>query len=124
MRYTTSTVFLRFFVTVRRSCATWAAPSNPIQAGASTALMVRRARRPWSVLTEETAGTAAQGSFLSCRYNVGMLALTKKATDYDVSVPCCRARSRSRRWRIPLYGCRPRAYAFRHVDGVPHLKVE
>ncbi|MFZ0185849.1 MAG: hypothetical protein WAL72_02755, partial [Streptosporangiaceae bacterium] len=24
----------------------------------------------------------------------------------------------------PLYGCRLRAYAFRHVDGVPHLKVE
>ncbi len=24
----------------------------------------------------------------------------------------------------PLYGCRLRAYAVRHVDGVPHLKVE
>jgi len=24
----------------------------------------------------------------------------------------------------PLQGCRLRAYAFRHVDGVPHLKVE
>src|ERR1039457_1027555 len=24
----------------------------------------------------------------------------------------------------PLCGCRVRAYAFRHVDGVPHLKVE
>jgi hypothetical protein len=24
----------------------------------------------------------------------------------------------------PLWGCRVRAYAFRHVDGVPHLKVE
>jgi hypothetical protein len=24
----------------------------------------------------------------------------------------------------PLHGCRLRAYAFRHVDGVPHLKVE
>jgi hypothetical protein len=24
----------------------------------------------------------------------------------------------------PLYGCRLRAYALRHVDGVPHLKVE
>src|ERR1019366_7702258 len=24
----------------------------------------------------------------------------------------------------PLHGCRVRAYAFRHVDGVPHLKVE
>jgi hypothetical protein len=43
---------------------------------ASTTLMVRRARRPWSVLTAETAGTAVQGSFLSCRYKVGMLALT------------------------------------------------
>ena len=48
-----------FFVTVRRSCATWAAPSNPIQAGASAVLIVRRARRPWSVLTAETAGIAA-----------------------------------------------------------------
>jgi len=24
----------------------------------------------------------------------------------------------------PLHGCRLWAYAFRHVDGVPHLKVE
>jgi hypothetical protein len=24
----------------------------------------------------------------------------------------------------PLYGCRLRAYAVRHVGGVPHLKVE
>ena len=24
----------------------------------------------------------------------------------------------------PLQGCRLRAYAFRHVDGLPHLKVE
>jgi hypothetical protein len=24
----------------------------------------------------------------------------------------------------PLYGCRLRAYAVRHVDGVPHLKVD
>jgi hypothetical protein len=24
----------------------------------------------------------------------------------------------------PLYGCRLRAYAVRHVDGVPHLKAE
>jgi len=38
--------------------------------------MVRRARRPWSVLTAETAGTAAQGSFFSCRYKVGMFPLT------------------------------------------------
>ena len=67
---------LALFVTVRRSCATWAAPSNSIQAGASAALMVRRALRPWSVLTDETAGMAAQGSFLSCRYSVGMLPLT------------------------------------------------
>ena len=49
---------------------------DPIQAGARTALIVRRARRPWSVLTEETAGMRAQGSFLSCRYNVGILPLT------------------------------------------------
>jgi hypothetical protein len=49
------------------------------------------------VLTVETAGIAVQGSFLSCLYRVGMLALTKRATDYDVSVPCCRARLWSRR---------------------------
>src|SRR5689334_12881876 len=70
MRQTTSTVFFPFLVTVRRSCATWAAPANPIQAGARTALIVRRDLRPWPVLTEETAGIRAQGSFLSCRYNV------------------------------------------------------
>jgi hypothetical protein len=45
----------------------WAAPSNSIQAGASAALMVRRARRPWPVLTDETAGMRDQGSFFSCR---------------------------------------------------------
>jgi hypothetical protein len=38
--------FLPFFVTVRRTCATWAAPANPIQAGAKTALIVRWALRP------------------------------------------------------------------------------
>jgi hypothetical protein len=38
MRYTTSVVFLPFFVTVRRSCATWAAPWNSIQAGATPSL--------------------------------------------------------------------------------------
>ena len=38
--------------------------------------MVRRARRPRSLLTEEAAGMRAQGSFLSCRYSVGMFALT------------------------------------------------
>ena len=54
----------------------WAASSNPIQAGASATLMVRRARLPWSVLTEDTAGMRAQGSFLSSRYKVGMLPLT------------------------------------------------
>ena len=76
MRYTTSTVFLPFLVTVRRTCATWAAPANPVQAGTSTALIVRRARRPWPVLTAEVAGIAVQGSFFSCLYRVGMLALT------------------------------------------------
>jgi hypothetical protein len=35
-----------------------------------------RWRRPWSLLAEETAGMRDQGSFLSCRYRVGMLALT------------------------------------------------
>ena len=54
-RYTTSMVFLLSLVTVRRSCATWAALSNSIHAGASATLMVRRARRPWFVLTADTA---------------------------------------------------------------------
>jgi hypothetical protein len=76
IRYTTSTVFFPFFVTVRRTCATYAAAANPIQAGANAALIVRRARRLGSVLTDETAGTAFQGRFFSCRYRVGMLALT------------------------------------------------
>ena len=67
---------LAFLVTVRRSCATWAAPANPIQAGTSATLIVRRARRPWSVLTAEIAGIAVQGSFFSCLYRVGMLPLT------------------------------------------------
>jgi hypothetical protein len=56
--------------------AAWAAPAKSIQTGASATLMVRRARRPWSVLTAEVAGMAAQGSFLSCLCKVGMLPLT------------------------------------------------
>jgi hypothetical protein len=55
MRYTTSMVFLPSLVTARRSCATWAALSNSIHPGASATLMVRRARRPRSVLTTGTA---------------------------------------------------------------------
>jgi hypothetical protein len=66
---------LPFFVTVRRSCATWAAPSNSIQAGARMTLTVRRARRPWSFVTVETEGTLGQGSFLSCREQGGHVAL-------------------------------------------------
>jgi hypothetical protein len=73
MRQVTSTVFLPFFVTVLR---TWAAPANPIQAGASAAWIVRRALRPWSVVTAGAAGMPAQGSFFSCLYRVGMLPLT------------------------------------------------
>jgi hypothetical protein len=48
------TRFLPYFVTMRRNCATCPAPANPIQADASAALIVRRARRPWPVLTAET----------------------------------------------------------------------
>jgi hypothetical protein len=59
--------FFPFFVTVRRTCATWAASAKSIQADASTALMVRRARRPWPVLTDKAEGTEAQGNFLSCQ---------------------------------------------------------
>src|SRR5580700_7246965 len=39
MRHTTPAVFLPFFVTMRRTWATWAAPANAIQAGTSTALI-------------------------------------------------------------------------------------
>jgi hypothetical protein len=39
-------------------------------------LELRRARRPWPVLTGETEGVQAQGNFLSCSYRPGMLALT------------------------------------------------
>ena len=67
---------LAFPVTVRRTCATWAALANPVQAGTNTALIVRRSRRPWPVLTAEVAGIAAQDSFSSCLSRVGMLALT------------------------------------------------
>src|SRR5512140_556292 len=49
---------------------------DSIQAGTSATLIVRRVRRPWSVLTAENAGTAAQGSFFSRLYRVGMLPLT------------------------------------------------
>jgi hypothetical protein len=49
------------------------------------------------VLTAENAGTEAQGSFFNRLYKVGMLPLTKRATDYDVSVASCRARWWSRR---------------------------
>ncbi|MGW4729600.1 hypothetical protein ACWEQC_10530 [Streptomyces shenzhenensis] len=38
---------------------------NSIQAGAGTASIVRRARRPWPVLTAEAAGITVRGSFSS-----------------------------------------------------------
>jgi hypothetical protein len=44
---------------LRDGAAQLGGPANPIQAGASTTLIVRRARRPWSVLTDELAGMAA-----------------------------------------------------------------
>jgi hypothetical protein len=75
IRYTTSTVFLPFLVTVRRTCATWAAPSNSIQEGASAALTLRRARRPRSVLTAETRD-GGPGQLLELPVQAGMLALT------------------------------------------------
>jgi hypothetical protein len=49
---------------------------------------------------------------------------TKRATDYDVSVPGCPCEVVVIAVTHPLHGCRLRAYAVRHVDGVPHLKVE
>jgi hypothetical protein len=69
-------VFFPFFVTVRRSCATRAAPSNPIRGGAGATLTVRRARRPRSLPADETEGTRAGGSSLSCLRSAGMVALT------------------------------------------------
>ena len=46
-------------------------------------------------------GTCRQGSALTCACSSGgWLRLIKRATDYDVSVPCCRAWSWSRRWLI------------------------
>src|SRR5450755_997511 len=43
------------------------------------------------------AGTCRQGRALTWACSSGWLRLTKRATDYDVSMPCCRARSWSRR---------------------------
>jgi hypothetical protein len=63
MRQATSTVFWPFLVTVRPSCATWAAASDSVQAGASTVLMVRRARRPWSALPAEWRGWRPRAAF-------------------------------------------------------------
>jgi hypothetical protein len=45
-------------MTARRFCL---GGGDPVQAGARAASTVRRARRPWPVLTEETVGMAGQG---------------------------------------------------------------
>jgi hypothetical protein len=41
------------------------APVNSIQAGTVATLIVRRARRPWSLVTVEVAGMSVQGSFFN-----------------------------------------------------------
>jgi hypothetical protein len=61
-------------VTVRRSCATRAPPSNSIQAGASATLMVRRARRPWS-LHGRDSGDGGPGQLLQLLVQGGHVAL-------------------------------------------------
>ena len=54
-------------------------------------------------------GTTARGSLFSRRYNVGMLPLIKRATDYDVPCPAAhqeRAPLRLRRAALPVPGDR------------------
>jgi hypothetical protein len=59
--WTTSTLFLTFLVVVRRICATCRAAVKPIQAGASTVLIVLVVRRPCPSRVAEYAGTSFQG---------------------------------------------------------------
>ena len=83
VRPSSGSSFPSLFVTVRRSWATWAAPSNSFQAGARTVLMVRWAQWPWSAVTAETAGGAAGGAGA----NRALAGRVQRVTQLDSQVP-------------------------------------
>ena len=70
-----STLLRPPLVAVRRTWASWAAPGNSTQAGASITLMVRVTRRPCPVLVTRRAGTSFHGSFLHAECSRGWLPL-------------------------------------------------
>ena len=87
-------------VTYRSTSATCLTCGNRAftQSGASITWMVRRSRRPWPFSSVACCtGTRAQSSASSSSHSRGVFRFTKRATNYDVSVPCCRARWWSRR---------------------------
>jgi predicted transposase YbfD/YdcC len=77
-----------------------------------------------AVLTIDAMRTQHDTAKLIVGRGVGYVMTVKRATDYDVSVPGCRARWWVTAVAHPLHGCQLRAYAVRHVGGVAHLKVE
>ena len=86
--------------------------------------MVRRSRRPWPVPTPVWAATSRQGRRLHCRVQGRLVGLDQEGDRlrrFRALLPCEVVVTALAH---PLCGCRVRAYAFRHVDGVPHLKVE
>jgi hypothetical protein len=69
-------------------------------------------------------GMRVQGSFFSCRVQRRHVALDQEGDRlrrFRARLPCEVVVTAVTH---PLHGCRLRAYAVRHVDGVPHLKVE
>ena len=70
------------------------------------------------------AGTCRQGSALTRACSSGWFRLHQEGDRlrrFRARLPCEVVVTAVTH---PLYGCRLRAYAVRHVDGVPHLKVE
>src|ERR1039457_6255173 len=105
---TVTVLYLRLFflrlrtlrVTYLSTRNTWRACGNRAWtcSGASITWMVRFSFRPCpDPAAVWLMGTDAQSRASRALNRRGWLSLTKRATDYDVSMPCCRARSWS--WR-------------------------
>ena len=102
----------------------WAACGKASPAGTVAAFRVRRPAGRGPARGGSAAGTGLQGSFGELGVQAGLVALDQEGDRlrrFRALLPCEVVVTALAH---PLCGCRVRAYAFRHVDGVPHLKVE
>ena len=101
----------------------WAACGYASPAVTVTTLRIRFSMRPWARPPETCpAGTSFHGGDLSWRSRqVALDQEGDRLRRFRALLPCEVVVTAVTH---PLHGSRLRAYALRHVDGVPHLKVE